>query len=193
MSFIRQGSLSFKCNLSPWHFVSARVSVKCRVLFLTLIYILNEIPLKQSHAQQEQHLLSCYTFQCANPRESVSVYQPTCLSLSCKNNFVFQVVPNNKRWVVPWKKHGRSEKQANVNLSEWPLHTFCIPALKPSTWKRINNWLTCFYPSYCSLKYDKITNSDSENESRYGANIGNDSYFTGLFKCGYELALFTSS
>lgn len=51
VSFIRQVSLSFECNLSLWHFVSARVSAKCRVLFLTLIYILNAIPLIQSHAQ----------------------------------------------------------------------------------------------------------------------------------------------
>ncbi len=35
-----------------------------------------------------------------------------------------------------------------------------------------------------------MTNSDSENESRYDANIGNDSSFAGLLKCGYELALF---
>ncbi len=71
VSFIRQGSLSFECNLSPWHFVSARVSVKCRVLFLTLIYILNEIPLKQSQAQQEQNLYLATRF---NARVHVSLY-----------------------------------------------------------------------------------------------------------------------
>lgn len=33
-------------------------------------------------------------------------------------------------WVVPKVKPGRLEKQAGINLSERPLHTFCIPALE---------------------------------------------------------------
>lgn len=97
VSFIRQVALFFKCNLSPWYFVS----VQCRVLFLTLIYILNAFPVIQSYARQEQHLLSCNSFQCASLHEFISVYQPTCLSLSYTNNFVFQVVLKNKRWIVP--------------------------------------------------------------------------------------------
>jgi len=57
---------------------------------------------------------------------------------------------------------GRLKKQAGVNLFERPLHTLCIPALKTSTWKLINNWLTCFYLGTLQSS-NIITNSDSES------------------------------
>lgn len=43
-----------------------------------------------------------------------------------------------------WVHPPRLEKQVSTDPSQQPLHTDRIPALKPSTWQLINNWLTCF-------------------------------------------------
>ncbi len=82
-----------------------------------------------------------------NARVHVSLYLSISLHVylwAAQTTLFFKSCRITKGGLFLETKHGRSEKQANVNLSEWPLHTFCIPALKPSTWKRINNWLTCF-------------------------------------------------